>query len=71
MGRYAGLLVLTDMNLGVARKGCQGGMGRSECLLPGCYSLLERCDGKFDCDDRVDERGCEYHLVKCVLCVFW
>ncbi|KAK4290219.1 hypothetical protein Pmani_036867 [Petrolisthes manimaculis] len=55
---YAGLLVLTDMDLGVVRGECHGGMGRSECLLPGCYSLLERCDGKFDCPDRVDERGC-------------
>lgn len=34
--------------------------GLHQCLLRGCYSSHEKCDGKFDCEDRADEQNCEY-----------
>lgn len=34
--------------------------GLHQCLLQGCYSSHEKCDGKFDCEDRADEQNCEY-----------
>ncbi|KAK3881350.1 hypothetical protein Pcinc_014206 [Petrolisthes cinctipes] len=33
--------------------------GLHQCQLRGCYSSHEQCDGKFDCEDRVDEQECE------------
>ena len=44
-----------------------GGGHRGQCLLGGCYTAVERCDGKADCQDRVDEKGCK---LCCVLLWF-
>ncbi|XP_050694367.1 pregnancy zone protein-like [Eriocheir sinensis] len=56
---YADLLVLSDGPVPTLGAVCgSGGASRGQCLLGGCYTAVERCDGKPDCLDRVDEKGC-------------
>ncbi|KAK8746520.1 hypothetical protein OTU49_017065 [Cherax quadricarinatus] len=55
---YADLLVLSDGLVPTLGRACGVGTGRGQCLLGGCYNAVARCDGKYDCLDRVDEQGC-------------
>ncbi|XP_045107726.1 pregnancy zone protein-like [Portunus trituberculatus] len=58
---YADLLVLSDGPVPTLGNVCSaGGAHRGQCLLGGCYTAVERCDGKADCMDRVDEKGCPH-----------
>ncbi|CAL4120943.1 unnamed protein product, partial [Meganyctiphanes norvegica] len=56
---YSDLLVLGDGSIPTLRHDCgEAGGGRQPCLLGGCYSESDRCDGTFNCPDRIDEKGC-------------
>nr|XP_045614119.1 alpha-1-macroglobulin-like [Procambarus clarkii] len=55
---YADLLVLSDGMVPTLGRACGGASGRGQCLLGGCFNTVARCDGKYDCLDRVDEQGC-------------
>lgn len=70
-GRNSGVVgsrgSMTGRNGNVVKKGNghgEDGMeGLHQCLLQGCYSNLQKCDGKFDCEDRADEHNCEYWTI--------
>ncbi|XP_047485026.1 CD109 antigen-like isoform X1 [Penaeus chinensis] len=55
---YADLVVLSDGVVPTFATSCAGGPGLRPCLLGGCYNQVAECDTKFDCPDRIDERGC-------------
>ncbi|XP_042871742.1 CD109 antigen-like [Penaeus japonicus] len=55
---YADLVVLSDGVVPTFKTSCMGGPGLRPCLLGGCYNQVAVCDNKFDCPDRIDERGC-------------
>ncbi|ROT84489.1 TGF-beta-1-binding protein [Penaeus vannamei] len=57
-GRYADLVVLSDGVVPTFATSCAGGPGQRPCLLGGCYNQVAECDTKYDCPDRIDERGC-------------
>ncbi|XP_068245267.1 CD109 antigen-like isoform X1 [Palaemon carinicauda] len=57
---YADLLVLSDGIVPTVERRCGGTpASRLPCLLNGCYPESAACDGKFDCPDWIDERGCK------------
>jgi CD109 antigen len=57
---YIGLLVFTDGVVPRRSDNCNITTGYAECLDGRCYRIEKKCDGFFDCQDGIDEAGCDY-----------
>ncbi|CAF0778777.1 unnamed protein product, partial [Didymodactylos carnosus] len=60
--KYTGLFLLSDIETVVAEAQdetyCKEHGGQLTCNDGTCYTISEKCDGKFQCQDGVDERDC-------------
>lgn len=55
---YAELLVFTDAKVIKKSDYCNLTLGFAACLDGSCYKLEQRCDGRKDCKDGLDETSC-------------
>ncbi|ELT87097.1 hypothetical protein CAPTEDRAFT_227765 [Capitella teleta] len=57
--QYAGLVVFTDANVTRIIHYCNATLGYLPCNDGACYTVEQRCDGVFQCEDGADEMGCQ------------
>ncbi|XP_023235311.1 CD109 antigen-like [Centruroides sculpturatus] len=55
---YAELLVFTDAIITRKPDNCNATLGYASCLDGTCYRFEQRCDGRKDCKDGLDENSC-------------